>query len=492
MKNPTQQILPDFMPFRLFWGSVLCIVAARLAIIILSPLELGVDEAQYWLWGQNLDFGYYSKPPLIGWLLGLSDALFGSSAAGTRVFAPFLHLCTALILYHAAKIIAGKSAGQITCLLWLTLPSVALASFVISTDSLLLVFWSLGLFFVLRAKQAEKLDPKWMFAAGLSIGVALLAKYAAIYFVIGLIGWLATRRLWQLSPSSIADDLKIGGIFIFGAAIGAAPTWMWNVMNGLVTVKHLGQNANLDKPAYSFASLFDFIIAQMAVIGPICFILLVLCLLTQKRAAQISSQRAFLYWFILPPLMIISTQAFLKEANANWAVTAYPAALIVISIIAALFQPWQRYVSWAIGVNLLISVALGVVFATGSFGIFTPDSDPLRRLRGWAELAEEVHQTAQQHDLRTIVAHNRASAALLHWHLAGQNYDIVVIPNPASPANHYERSYPLTAASARPLLALTDREKRPFGAQKSALPIGHSEIQISANKTRYVDFWKVD
>jgi len=60
MKNPTQQILPDFMPFRLFWGSVLCIVAARLAIIILSPLELGVDEAQYGLWGQNLDFGYSS------------------------------------------------------------------------------------------------------------------------------------------------------------------------------------------------------------------------------------------------------------------------------------------------------------------------------------------------------------------------------------------------------------------------------------------------
>ena len=59
---------------RLFFSSLLVITGIRLAAILASPLELGVDEAQYWLWGQSLDFGYYSKPPLIGWFLFLTDS----------------------------------------------------------------------------------------------------------------------------------------------------------------------------------------------------------------------------------------------------------------------------------------------------------------------------------------------------------------------------------------------------------------------------------
>ena len=30
-----------------------------------SGLNLYVDEAQYWTWAQALDWGYYSKPPVI-------------------------------------------------------------------------------------------------------------------------------------------------------------------------------------------------------------------------------------------------------------------------------------------------------------------------------------------------------------------------------------------------------------------------------------------
>ena len=38
--------------------------ALRTASLVFSPLELGVDEAQYWLWSTGFDFGYYTKPPL--------------------------------------------------------------------------------------------------------------------------------------------------------------------------------------------------------------------------------------------------------------------------------------------------------------------------------------------------------------------------------------------------------------------------------------------
>ena len=64
-----------------------------------SPTDLYVDESQYWLWGQNFDFGYYSKPPMIGWVLRLFDELaINRSAFTVRLPAPLFHGITALIL----------------------------------------------------------------------------------------------------------------------------------------------------------------------------------------------------------------------------------------------------------------------------------------------------------------------------------------------------------------------------------------------------------
>src|SRR6202521_847724 len=41
------------------------------------PLELAADEAHYWDWSRHLDWSYYSKGPLVAWLIRLSCELFG-------------------------------------------------------------------------------------------------------------------------------------------------------------------------------------------------------------------------------------------------------------------------------------------------------------------------------------------------------------------------------------------------------------------------------
>ena len=49
---------------------ILVVTTLRTAALAISPLELGVDEAQYWLWGTTLDWGYFTKPPMIAWIIG--------------------------------------------------------------------------------------------------------------------------------------------------------------------------------------------------------------------------------------------------------------------------------------------------------------------------------------------------------------------------------------------------------------------------------------
>ena len=455
-------------------------------MIRISPLELGVDEAQYWLWGQELAFGYYSKPPLIGWWLGLSDAMFGSSAAATRIGAPLLHLAIAMLIYHTCLFLDDRLAAQIAAILWISLPIVGLGSFVISTDSLMLVFWSAGLYCISRTQQDATLAQlTWFGLAGLMIGFAMLAKYAAIYFAIGLAG-LLLENIRRIHPVVL---VKQGVAFLAGMLAGAAPTLIWNLLNGFVTVRHLGENANLEVPLYSIEHLVSFMGAQFAVIGP--FVALLLIVLSINIPAERRSVR-FLLWFILPPLCIIMVQAFIKEANANWAVAAYPAAMIVIAISLrqklALVR-WRIASHVAIGANMFITLLVGACLGFGSLGIFTPDSDPLRRLRGWSVLAEDTAKIATETGAQSILASSRASAAALSWKLADTSFDIVVPAPIGAPSNHYQRSMPLRDETARPIIAITDIGKPPEQRDGWQGPIGTSSTQISANRKREYHVW---
>src|SRR6266446_4955373 len=58
---------------------VVGITGLRLLWLALQPADLFPDEAQYWVWSQQLALGYYSKPPLVAWLIALTTGLFGDS-----------------------------------------------------------------------------------------------------------------------------------------------------------------------------------------------------------------------------------------------------------------------------------------------------------------------------------------------------------------------------------------------------------------------------
>ena len=89
-----------------FWSFVfiLALTLLRVLALAVTPTDLFVDEAQYWFWGQNLDFGYYSKPPLIAWLIRFVTELANSSEAfWVRLPAPLLHGITAVLLGYLRR-----------------------------------------------------------------------------------------------------------------------------------------------------------------------------------------------------------------------------------------------------------------------------------------------------------------------------------------------------------------------------------------------------
>ena len=190
-------------------------------------------------------------------------------------------------------------------------------------------------------------------------------------------------------------------------------------------------------------------------------------------------------------------QAFLSEANANWAVTAYPAATILVGQFISISR--SKFILFlgkmSILVNFLFCCALIAVTAIGSLSLLAPASDPFRHLRGWSELAQKTEKHALKTGARTIIAYNRRSAALLHWYLQDTHFDIVLPRLGPGQGNHYHRTYPLDASSSRPLLALTTQDSAPSHLPISARwqgPTAHSIVKISRRDHRQVWFWRSD
>jgi 4-amino-4-deoxy-L-arabinose transferase-like glycosyltransferase len=81
----------------------------RIVALFATPLELYPDEAQYWLWSRHLAFGYFSKPPLIAWLIWATTAIGGDTEPWVRLSAPLLHGATALIIHRIGRRLYGGS-----------------------------------------------------------------------------------------------------------------------------------------------------------------------------------------------------------------------------------------------------------------------------------------------------------------------------------------------------------------------------------------------
>ena len=460
--------------------------ALRTASLVFSPLELGVDEAQYWLWSTGFDFGYYTKPPLTSWIIGLSHGLFGHHEWAVRLSAPWLHLATSLVLWRAANWLAGAAAGRIAAIIWMTLPSVALGSFVISTDTPLLLCWSAGVLALVGVLTERMRESRGMLLAGGAFGAAMLAKYAAIYGLAGLALFvLITSVLARRTDRRPVMSWRRLGLFALGMVVIASPNILWNLANELATVRHLGDNANFDRQSYGLAGSIGFLAAQFATAGPVVFALMFGILRTRRD----DDAGLLLFCLSVPVILVIMVQAFLSEANANWALAAMPA--LVLWLARWLSQARPIIGRLAAGINLGLCALIFGVTTAGSLGPVTPDSDPFRRLRGWQVLAADTGAALEAHGAATVIADRRATASLLSWHfhkhrVGGEPVTVLVIDADGRPTNHFEQNLAWQPVAGRRLVALDGRKTPPEMTgviwQAGTPPL--STTTISRNRSR--------
>src|ERR1700730_9625551 len=96
-------------PFKILFLFILIKCIGILLILKYAGIGLAPDEAQYWTWSQQLDWGYYSKPPAIAWQIKFGTALFGNTELGVRFFAVVISFLISVSVYFLALACRVKS-----------------------------------------------------------------------------------------------------------------------------------------------------------------------------------------------------------------------------------------------------------------------------------------------------------------------------------------------------------------------------------------------
>lgn len=374
------------------WITV-ALTALRLAAIFITPLELYPDEAQYWLWSRTLDFGYFSKPPMVAWSIWATTALGGDAEPFVRLSAPLYQAATALAVFVIGRRLYGVQTGLAACALYHLMPGVQLSAAVVATDAPLMTFLAWGLALYLYAPTTEGLRRQVAAGgAGALLGLAFLSKYAAVYALIGLALHLTldaeARRRWFWR-----DALAALGAFL----VVIAPNMIWNAVHGFATVQHTAANANWSAgKLFNPGELVDFLGSQFGVFGPIPFGVLLFGAGLLAWRKRLTGADLTLLCFAAPPFVIVTVQALISRANANWTAAGYVAGVILV---AAWLMRW-RAKTWFIAAL----ATQGVLAALFVAFVISPDladrmgfANSFKRAKGWSQLTEAIVDRAM-HD----------------------------------------------------------------------------------------------
>jgi hypothetical protein len=414
-------------PYRLI-AAALILGAALMRVLYLAndcPLDLAPDEAHYWDWSRHLDWSYYSKGPLVAWLIRLSCWLFGPwsvSLIDSEMLAVRMPavLCGSLLLTGlyvlTVQIFRRESLALVIIVIGLTMPLVAAGSTFMTIDAPYTCLWTWALVVGNRAVFGGSW---WAWpVAGLLIGLGILAKYTMVL-------WLPCLGLFLLATPPFRTVLARPGFWIMTLVAGLCclPIVLWNAQHDWVTLRHTGGHAGLESDQLiHWLGPLRYLGTQFGILLGFWFIVWVRGAWLHRPGREQRPELLYLWWLSAPVFVFFGLFS-LKNGGGepNWPVTAYLAGFVLAAGCLAdeLRSASEAQRRWAVG-GCIVFAALGLGLTVIMHRIIwlqpvlariagpvTPARpvplrkvDPTARLRGWRTLAAEVD--ALRHELRGL------------------------------------------------------------------------------------------
>lgn len=374
------------------------------SFVFLSNYCLSGDEAQYWDWSRRLALGYYSKPPLVAYVIRELTQIAGNKEWVIRSGAVMFSCGTIALLYGLTRRIAGSErAGLAAALIAICMPATWVGSVVMTVDPLLIFFWTLAMYSFYRATKGEK--AQWLLA-GFALGMAGLSKYTVFLLVLSLAVYLLLAdRQWLKTPWPYAALLIMAACF--------SGVIYWNAANDWVSVRHtasIGAGDSWTLPR-SLSHIGEFIGSQFLVASPILFLFFGWAAAWLIRMARNEKDAAFLLACFGAIFVFYAAVSVVRKPLPNWPVAAYIALVPALAWICerrSISLKWKRWLMAAGIVGCVMGMAprasdlvyLAAMPFTGpgtsperiNLGPLSidPDKDPTNELYGGHEIGQAL------------------------------------------------------------------------------------------------------
>lgn len=396
------------------WSLALLGALAIMRLVFGTMFELAEDESYYWVWSQHPDICYYSKGPLVAWVIMLGRWLFGDTVLAIRFFSPLLSLATGLILFQLARRLFDARTAFLSIVVVATVPIFQIGGMLMTIDPLSVNLWMLAALAFWAAAQTGRLMT-WA-GAGLAIGVGALAKYTNLMELVSFGLALALIREYR-------RHLRTPGpwVMLILSLLCLVPVLVWNAQHEWVTVRHLIHRGSLHKaPTFQPSQFVAFLGSQAMVMFPLYFagMIWALCRREWRGAGARANAFRYLLCLIVPLPVAYGALSFNGEWEANWTAPALAMAPVYIAaswgaLVANI--AWKRVAQVSMILAGIFSLAVYVVIVTPAFY----GNERFRRWGGAEDLGRKVADEMREHHSTFLISGSYGQASLLAFYTPG-------------------------------------------------------------------------
>lgn len=419
----------------IFYTFLIIITVYRILVISQPHLALFYDEAYYYHWSLNPDFGYYSKPPMVAWAILFSTSLIGDNIFGLKIMASIFYAASAVCIFNLTAYLTRHSQSlEHACmagLIFLSVPIVSFNSEFITTDAPLFFFWSLTLYLFILALDQNTLR-LWIYT-GIAVGMGMLSKYTMAPLPVALF-------LFLLCTKNQRHYLTAYGPWL-GAMVAAlifSVNIYWNMQHDWIALQHTQDISKTHNTTLKPLSLLSFLLTQFFVFGPIWTWYLLSMIkqawITKKPTTAIAPTKtmvkpeiySLLLFVTLAMLIVIGLQALLSRALANWA----GPWVIGATILLAISLPMRQLFTTKILIRgLTIHILLAATFYHWPYVLQalhiepTRNNDPYQRVLGWEAMGDALKPTIARYPEHTLASDSRDLLAYLGYYSKPGSYN---------------------------------------------------------------------
>lgn len=395
---------------------IIVLKASIMALVIHAGyIGLGPDEAQYWTWSQNLDWGYYSKPPGIAWIIRFGTILFGNTELGVRFGSLLMGTILPFTVYGLARQCRLRQDTAFWAAVIIALsPLGVLATFFAITDVGMALFWTLATLVITRGLAKGKAPHYYLI--GLLILCGALFKWPI--YLLWIFVWIACIAY----PSFYSPHL-FGGMAL--SLLALLPSIIWNAQHDWATFQHVwviitgGHGNEGGITALAQGNFLNFIGAQVILLSPVFFVMFLVAVADIiRRFREIWPPLLFCGMTTLTILLTYSSFAFFQKMQGNWCDYIYPTAAVL-----AAWQGCERlgrgklYLKLGTALSVLL-VALTLTIPKLNFPI---KSNPFKHNLGWGKLEHQLRKVGYDPDKHFLFGDKYQTTSILSFYGTGQH-----------------------------------------------------------------------